>query len=121
MANKLCLNVKKTKYNLFSPNVTATKGYTDCILLNGKEMDTIGHKLHDKYVKFLGIHIDETLSWKYHVNSVWSRIARSNYMINEVKNVLPKSTLYTLYLALVHSHINHGLLIWGSSLLISKS
>ena len=41
-------------------------------------------------------------------------------MINKVKHVLPKSTLFTLYSTLVHSHINYGLLIWGSSPLISK-
>ena len=39
-------------------------------------------------------------------------------MINKVKHVLPKSTLFTLYSALVHSHINYGLLIWDSSPLI---
>ena len=89
-------------------------------MLNGQKVVQIGHKLNEKSFKFLGIHIDETLSWKYQINSVCSRIANSNYMINKVKHVLPKSTLFTLYSALVHSHINYGLLIWGSSPLISK-
>ena len=47
MANKLCLNVKKIKYILLRPNVTVTKGNTNCILLNGQ----IEHKLHDKSFK----------------------------------------------------------------------
>ena len=120
MANKLCLNVKKTKYILFRPNVTVPKSNTNCIMLNGQKVVQIRHKLNEKSFKFLGVHIDETLSWKYQINSVCSRIANSNYMINNVKHVLPKSTLFTLYSALVHSHINYGLLIWGSSPLISK-
>ncbi len=41
-------------------------------------------------------------------------------MINKVKNTLPKSTLCTLYSAIVHSHINYGLLIWGSGHSISR-
>ena len=57
-------------------------------MLNGQEVVQIGHTLNEKSFKFLGIHIDETL-----------------------KHVLPKSTLFTLYSALVHSHINYGLLI----------
>ena len=105
MANKLCLNVKKTKYILFRPNVTVPKSNTNCIMLNGQKVVQIGHKLNEK-------------SFKYQINSVCSRIANSNYMINKVKHVLPKSTLFTLYSALVHSHINYGLLIWGSSPLI---
>ena len=120
MANKLCLNVKKTKYILFRPNVMVPKSNTNCIMLNGQKVVQIGHKLNEKSFKFLGIHIDETLSWKYQIKSVCSRIANSNYMINKVKHVLPKSTLFTLYSALVHSHINYGLLIWGSSPLITK-
>ena len=116
-----CLNVKKTKYILFRPNVTVPKSNTNCIMLNGQKVVQIGHKLNEKSFKFLGIHIDETLSWKYQINSVCARIANSNYMINKVKHVLPKSTLFTLYSALVHSHINYGLLIWGSSPLILQS
>ena len=73
MANKLCLNVKKTKYMIFRPNVTVPNGSTNYILLHGKEVNQIGHKLHEQYFKFLGIHIDETLSWKYRINSVCSR------------------------------------------------
>ena len=36
MANKLCLNVKKTKYILFRPNMTVPKGNTNGIMLNGQ-------------------------------------------------------------------------------------
>ena len=84
MANKLCLNVKKTKYILFRPNVTVPKSNTNCIMLNGLKVVQIGHKLNEKAFKFLGIHIDETLSWKYQINSVCSRIANSNYSTNHV-------------------------------------
>ena len=92
MVNKLCLNVKKTKYILFRSNVTVPKSNANCIMLNWQEVVQIRHTLNDKSFKFLGIHIDETLSWKYtyQINSVCSRIANSNYMINKVKHVLPK-------------------------------
>ena len=75
---------------LFRPNLTVPRGNTNCKMLNGQEVYQIGHKLNDKYFKFLGIHIDETLLWKYQIYSACSRIANSNYMINKVKHVLPK-------------------------------
>ena len=48
MANKLCLNVKKTKYILFRPNVTVLRSNTNCIMLNGQEVDQIGYTLNEK-------------------------------------------------------------------------
>ena len=45
---------------------------------------------------------------------------KANYLINKVKNVLPQTSLKYLYLSLIHSHINYGLVIWGASCLINK-
>ena len=67
----------------------------------------------------MGIHIDETLSWKYHIDKVCSKISSSNY-INKVKNILPSTILKTLYSSSIQSHINYGLLVWGSSYTINK-
>ena len=73
--------------------------------------------LNPKTFKFLGIHIDETVSWKYHVDTVASKITHSNYAtcINKAKNILPRQALKILYESLVQSHINYGLPIWGNS------
>ena len=40
--------------------------------------------------------------------------------ISKVKNFLPYSTLNTLYAAIVQSHINYGLIIWGNSTSINQ-
>ena len=69
---------------------------------------------------FLGIHMDETLTWKHHIGKVCSKISHSNYIIDKVKHILPKSSLHTLYLTIVQSHLNYGLHIWGSSNSIGK-
>ncbi len=95
-ANKLCLNIKKTKYILFRPNAAFPKRNENYISLNGQ----IGNNFNEKSFKFLGVYVDETLSWRYHIDSVCAKIARSNYMINKVKNILPKSALHTLYSAI---------------------
>ena len=63
MANKLCLNVKKTKYILFRPNVTVPKSNTNCIMLNGQKVVQIGHKLNEK--SFLSFS-ESTLMKPYH-------------------------------------------------------
>ena len=112
-ANKLSLNAKKTKYILFRPTVTYPDLRNRHIMLNGHPVDRIGNNQKEKSFKFLGIHIDETLTWKHHIEKVSSKISRANYMISKVKKVLPKSSLKTLYSSLIHSHIHYGLIIWG--------
>ncbi len=113
-ANRLCLNVKKTKYILFRPHQSLMRPYED-IYLDGERVNQISHNSDETSFKFLGIYIDETLSWKYHVNKVCKKISSANYVINKVKNILPHSSLRNLYLSLIHSQINYGLLIWGGS------
>ena len=119
-SNKLCLNVKKTKYILFRPTTTYPKFITEHIYLNGQEVERVGNNQNEKSFKFLGIYMDETLTWKHHIEKVCSKIASSNYIINKVKHILAKSTLKTLYSTLIQSHINYGLSIWGSSYSIGR-
>jgi hypothetical protein len=119
-ANRLCLNVKKTKYILFRPSIAYPKIINEHIYLNGLKVDQISHNNNDKYFKFLGIHIDETLSWKYHIDKICSKISRSNYILRKINKFLPKSSMRTLYSSLVQSYINYGLLVWGSSRSIGK-
>ena len=118
--NRLCLNVKKTKYILFRPRNYTTNISQNRIYLNGEEVDQISNINIETSFKFLGLHVDESLTWKYHVKKVCARIARSNYILNKVKNFLPYSTLNTLYAAIVQSHINYGLIIWGNSTSINQ-
>ncbi len=99
---------------LFRPVITHLRPHED-IYLNGERVEQISHNKDEKCFKFLGIYIDETLSWKYHVNKVCKKITSANYIINKVKNILPQSSLRDLYSSLIHSHINYGLPIWGSS------
>ena len=119
-SNKLCLNVKKTKYILFRPTIAYPQFITEQIYVNGQEVERIGNNQNEKAFQFLGIYIDETLTWKYHIEKVCSKIASSNYIINKVKHTLTKFTLKTLYSTLIQSHINYGLSIWGSSYSIGR-
>ena len=119
-ANKLSLNAKKTKYIIFRPNLVHPDIQDRNITLNGHMVDRIGNNQPDKSFKFLGIYIDETLTWKHHRNNVCTKILRTNYMMNKVKHILPISSLKTLCSSLIHSHINYGLSIWGTSHTLNK-
>ena len=103
-ANKLCLNVNKTKYILFRPTATHIQSENVNIKINNEPVERIGNTMKNKSFKFLGIHMDENINWKAHINYICNKISRSNYIINKVKHILPKLCL-----------LNYGLTLWGSS------
>ena len=67
----------------------------------------------DETATFLGLIIDEHLSWKPHCNTLANKISRNCGIMNRVKHLLPESTLKTLFHSLIQSYINYGLLLWG--------
>ena len=120
IANKLCLNLKKTKYIIFRPNNAHIIPQDLEIKINGQSVERIGNNTTNKTFKFLGIHIDENITWKSHINYICSKISHSNYVINKVKNILPKPCLLTLYQSIVQCHINYGIHLWGSSSTVDR-
>jgi hypothetical protein len=120
-ANRLSLNVKKTKYALFSPSIKISNlPQNTAITLNGINLNRIGNDQPEKVIKFLGIHMDQNLTWKYHINTIKSKISRSLFALNRVKNILPHDILKSLYFSLVQSHLIYGIQAWGSTIHINK-
>ena len=66
-----------------------------------------------KSFKLLGVLLDEYLSFEFHIDMLCSKISKSLYIINRVKNMLPRKILLTLYFALVHSHLTYCVSIYG--------
>ena len=64
---------------------------------------------------FLGVIIDENLTWKYHIDGITKTISRNIGMINKLKFFIPERILRTLYCTLVLPYVNYGILIWGQS------
>jgi len=66
-------------------------------------------------VKFLGVTIDKHLKWNDHCKSLCSRLASSLYILRNVKHTLPTKIMKTLYYSFFYSHLQYGVLLWGSS------
>ena len=66
-------------------------------------------------IKFLGILRDEQLSWKNHISIVENKVAKNIGSLHKAKNVFSKGGLKTLYFSFVHSYLNYGNIVWGST------
>jgi hypothetical protein len=65
--------------------------------------------------KFLGVIVDENLSWKHHIDGIAKTIARNIGMINKLKDFLPERILYSLYCTLILPYINYSIQVWGNT------
>ena len=75
----------------------------------------IGNDCIENTAKFLGMHLDENLSWKYHINEVNKKVSRALFSIKQVKTTLPLHCLRTLYNALLQPHLSYGIIAWDNS------
>ena len=114
-ANKLSLNANKTKYIVIRPKHRRCDLDNMNVLINDTPLNRIGQNCVDTSVKFLGICIDEHLTWKNHIQQVNCKISKAMFAIRQVTNLLPGSLLHKLYFALVHPHLNYGILSWGNA------
>ena len=97
--NRLSLNVSKTSDMISSNQKNA---------LDIKIRETILTKVST--VKFLGVTLDENLTFKLHVNEVTSNISKSVGVVRRLHCQLPANIMVKLYYSLVYSHLTYALL-----------
>lgn len=121
-ANRLFLNIKKTSYMTFSANQNYNKPIELDLYLNNTPISYVSTREQNnpKLIKFLGVIMDDTLSWNKHIDMIASKISRSLYVLNKIKNILPTDSLRTLYFTTIQCHLNYCILAWGNGKSIIK-
>ena len=64
--------------------------------------------------KYLGIHVDEKLSWSQHVNAVCKKISKLGYVFRVLANYIDYKQICQLYYAYVYPHIHYGIEVYGT-------
>ena len=64
--------------------------------------------------KFLGIWIDQHLTWRTHLRKITNRIKTKLCMLQRGKNILTSYAKKILYFAQIQSILIYGLVIWGN-------
>ena len=66
-------------------------------------------------MRYLGIKIDENLTWKQHVDFIITKLNRANALLDKVRNFVKPKTLKSVYCAIFESHLNYANLVWGQN------
>ncbi len=67
----------------------------------------------DKQFNFLGLTINENLTWTDHINKIANKISQNLGILNKLKYLLPIKVKTIIYNSLILSHINFRILAWG--------
>ena len=107
-ANKLALNISKTKFMVFHTSNKAVK-YPN-LKINSTDIEQVFE------FNFLGVMFNSQMNWNTHINYIASKISRTVGILYRLKDIYPQSVLLTLYNTLILPHFHYCLLLWGSSI-----
>ena len=107
-ANKLSLNLKKTKFMVFKPS-QKRKSHDIQLLINDYKLDQV------KETIFLGVILDENLNWKSEISHVANKVSKSIGIIRKSNFYLSTKSLRTLYFSLVYPYFFNCNLVWAST------
>ena len=106
-ANRLKLSVDKTTYCIYSPKKK--------LLLNTPEV-RIGDVIQKSdSVRYLGLIIDEKLTWEKHIDELGNKINRYASIFRKIRDLLPKKCLRSLYNAFIQSRRDYAIEIYGDA------
>ena len=106
-SNKLTINYNKSCYMIISGNKKKIDTNEFNVSISGNVI------VKSDYVKYLGVFLDDRLSWKIHINKLSKKLSRACGMVYKLRHYVPLSSLKLVYYGLFHSHLQYSLLNWG--------
>ena len=107
--NKLSLNLSKTTCMYFSNRHDSRKHDDIDINIDGIPVNKVSN------TKFLGIILDESLTWRQHNTYLTNLISKYTGILFRLKHTLSSGHLFTLYSSLALPHIQYCNIIWADS------
>ena len=109
ITNKLSLNVIKTKYTIVASH------YRIKHLEHQFSIHLNHHYLtRDNSYKYLGVEIDQSLTWRDHVDNIAKKASGGIGALRRVRHLIPRETLITMYSSLVLPYFDYCSTVWGS-------
>ena len=105
-ANKISLNASKTEMLVFR-DPRRKIDFDLNIRIDGKKITP------SKFVKYLGVYLDNFLSWQKQEQDMRSRLSRAAGMLCKIRHYVNFDTLKMVYYGIFGSILNYGSLIWG--------
>ena len=100
------MNTSKTELIIFKSKWN-NSSYDYDLKINGAKL-TISPS-----AKYLGVHIDQHLSWNVQIKNLLPKLNGANGMLAKIRHSVSHQLLISIYHALFQSHINYAAQVWG--------
>lgn len=117
--NRMALHPNKTQFMVFSniKNVNDMDIQIFCDNNNTNQGNAnlvspimrVSHKENMPSIKFLGVHFDQNLNFKYHIKTIRTKISRALFSLRAVKNILSQESLALSYHSILHCHLVYAI------------
>ena len=123
-SNILHINLDKCCYIYFEPPKSyksRTRGTCARTRLYQRKSDCPKIKISGKPIKevmsakFLGVTIDNKLSWIPHIDTLYKKLKCATGILNRIMNNIPKNSHKSLYFSLFESHLKYCLTVYGAA------
>ena len=105
--NKLSLNLKKTHFMLFHKKRDKVN-LSEELRIDSVKIDRV------EKTKFLGVIIDDTLSFQHHINYIKGKISRGIGILYKCRPCVMEDTMRTLYNSFIYPHFTYCIEVWGN-------
>lgn len=121
--NLLTLNVKKTKIITFYKTMSSrppqhlTLTFHSCSHNHNSRTAGCSCTVIERIqsMKYLGITLDENLSFKPQIHALSSRVRKLIYIMKKLRDCTPPPILRTVYFGLCQSVLQYGISVWGGA------
>src|ERR1043165_1920485 len=108
-ANKLSLNIDKTKFILFRSRRKLLPAYNYRLTIDGQQI------MQTESCKFLGVYLDQNLTWKEHITQISKKLAKNISILSRIRHCLSKNTLQSLYYSLIFPYLSYCNICWAAN------
>ena len=105
--NKLSINFSKTEYMLISRK--KEKSQFKIFMNDNNEISKNDH------IKYLGVLLDNKLTWHYHIEKVRTKVIKGIWAIARLRNLVSTKILFNIYYTMIFSHLIYFNLAWRSA------
>ena len=103
--NKLILNYKKSNFMMISNAMQKSTNFE--VIVNHNNIPLTNS------VKYLGVILDNKLTWQPHIEQISAKLSRACGMIFKLRHYVPLSTVNLIYYSMFHSVLQYSLINWG--------
>lgn len=108
LTNRLTINTSKTTYINFAPKNKKIL-FNLNIYINNTLITQAEH------TKFLGIFIDNKLSWQPYINLLSTKIAKNVSILYKLRGLIPYKLMINMYYSFIYPLLLYGVTLWGNT------